>query len=113
MLILSGDLDTKYELDMTKNKGAIDVFTLIAIVMHQSIPSLTIPPPGRPPGFAHSSCPWCRVFAPLSCPGICPGGGEGGLKSKFDNFEKSAIFALSLSSNSFHMFIYARSEHVT
>ena len=44
-------------------------------VMYQSIPSLTIPP-GDPRGFAHSGCPWGRVFAPLSCPG------GGGLKSK-------------------------------
>ena len=27
------------------------------------------PPPGNCRGFAHSSCPWGRVFAPLSCPG--------------------------------------------
>ena len=42
---------------------------------HQSVPSLTIPP-GDPREFAHSSCPWGRVFAPLSCPGgcVCPGG---------------------------------------
>ena len=33
-------------------------------------------PPGRPRGFALSSCPWGRVFAPLSCPGGCPGGLE-------------------------------------
>ena len=31
-------------------------------------------PPGRPQGFAHSCCPRGRVFAPLSCPGVCPGG---------------------------------------
>ena len=48
--------------------------------------------------------------------GICPGRFVlEPLKSKqqFYNFEKSAIFALSLkqmSSSSFHMFIYARSE---
>ena len=49
--------------------------------------------------------------SPLGDPGdshilVAPGVG-------FDNFEKSAIFALSLkqlSSSSFHMFIYARSE---
>ena len=65
-------------------------------------------PPGRAPGYSHilARCPCGRVFAPLSCPG--------GLKSKskFDNFEKSVIFALSLKqmcSSSFHMFIYARS----
>ena len=68
-------------------------------------------PPGDPREFAHSSCPRGRVFAPLSCPRVCPGGLKS--KQKFDNFEKSAIFALSLkhlSSSSFHMFIYARSE---
>ena len=61
-------------------------------------------PPGDPQGFAHSSCLRGRVFAPLSCPGVCPGV----LKQS-----KSTIFALSLkqlSSSSFHMFIYARSE---
>ena len=67
--------------------------------MYQSIPSLTIPQ-GDPPGFPHSSCPWGRVFTPLSCPGV---------------LNQSAIFALSpaltqMSSSSFHMFIYARSE---
>ena len=83
--------------------------------MYQSIPSLTIPPPPPPPNdpreFAHSCYPSGRVFAPLSC----PAGGGGGLKSKqkFDNFEKSAISALSLkqlSISSFDMFIYARIE---
>ena len=28
------------------------------------------PPPGNCRGFAHSSCPWDRVFAPLSCPEV-------------------------------------------
>ena len=41
--------------------------------MYQWIPSLTIPLPGDPRGFAHSSCPWGRVIGPLSCPGVCPG----------------------------------------
>ena len=74
--------------------------------MYQSIPSLTIPP-GDPRGFARSSCPRARVFAPLSCPGVLS-------QSKSSIILKqSAIFALSLkqlSSNSFHMFIHARSE---
>ena len=74
-------------------------------IMYQSIPSLTIPP-GDPRGFAHSSCPRGRVFAPLSCPGVLN-------QSKSSIIlKKSAIFALSLkqlSSSSFHMFIYARS----
>ena len=72
--------------------------------MYQSIPSLTIPsPPGDPRGFADFSCPRGRVFAPLFRPGVL----------SQSNFEKSAIFALSLkqlSSSSFHMFIYARSK---
>ena len=50
-------------------------------------------------------------FAQGSAWGVC----SGGLKSKYklDNFEKSVIFAVSLkqlSSSSFHMFTYARSE---
>ena len=60
-------------------------------------------PPGRPPGFAHSSCPWGRVFAPVSCPGVLT-------QSKSSI---SAIFALSvkqMGSSSFHRFIYAGSE---
>ena len=77
------------------------------VIMYQSIPSLTIPPRGDPRGFAHSSCPWSRVFAPLSCPGVLN-------QSKSSIIlKKSAIFALSLKqmgSGSFHMFIYARSE---
>ena len=80
--------------------------------MYQSIPSLTIPP-GDPRGFAHPSCPRGPVFAPLSCPGVCPGVGGFKSKKRFDNFEKSAIFALSLkqlSSSSFHMVTYAGSE---
>ena len=75
--------------------------------MYQSIPSLTIP--GDPRGFAHSNCPRDRVFAPLSCP-------EGGVLNQSKSsiiLKKNATFALSLkqlSSSSFHMFIYARSE---
>ena len=34
-------------------------------------------------GFAHSNCPWGRVFAPLSClGGFAKGQPPGGLKSK-------------------------------
>ena len=80
--------------------------------MHQSIPSLTTPP-GDPPGFAHSSCPWGRVFAPLSCPGVYPGVGVLNQNKSSIILKKSAIFALYLkqmNSSSFHMFIYARSE---
>ena len=77
--------------------------------MYQLIPNLT---------FAHSSCPWGRVFANLSVPGVCPGVcPRGGLlnqsKSSTILKENSATFAFSLkqmSSSSFHMFIYARSE---
>ena len=79
--------------------------------MYQSIPSLTIPPPGDPRGFAHSSCPRGRVFASLSCPGFCPG--VSNQSKSLIILKKSAIFALSLkqlSSSSFHMFIYAGSE---
>ena len=75
--------------------------------MYQSIPSLTIPPPGDPRGFAHSSFPRGRVFAPLSCPGVLN-------ESKSLIILKKARFLLSLkqlsSSSSFHMFIYTRSE---
>ena len=70
------------------------------LVMYQSIP--------RPRGFAHSSCPWGRVFAPLPCPGGVLNQSKSSIILK-----KSAIFALFLkqmSSSSFHMFIYARSE---
>ena len=70
------------------------------------------PPPGDPRGFAHSNCPWGRVFAPLSCPEVCPRGVLNQSKSLII-LEESMIFALSLkqmSSSSFHMFIYARSE---
>ena len=60
-------------------RGSVDPQRFLSItlgafeLMYQSIPSLTIPP-GNPRGFAHSCCPWGRVFAPPSCPG--------GLKSK-------------------------------
>ena len=72
--------------------------------MHQSIPSLNIPP-GDPRGFAHFSCPWGRVFAPLFCPGM------GVLNQSKSSIilKKSAIFAKQMSSSLFHMFIYARS----
>ena len=58
-------------------------------------------------GFAHSSCPWGRVFAPLSCPGV------------FNRSRSSiilgenAIFALSLKqmgSSSIHVFMYVGRE---
>ena len=47
-------------------------------VIHQSVPSLTIPP-GNPRGFAHpSSVPLGSGFRSLVLPGACPGA----LKSK-------------------------------
>ena len=78
--------------------------------MYQSIPSLTIPS-RTTPGDSH-----ILVVPGVGFSLLCLARGSArGLKSKekFDNFEKSAIFALSLkqmSSSSFHMFIYARSE---
>ena len=63
--------------------------------MYQSIPRLTIPP-GDLRGFSHSSCPWGRVFAPLSCPRVCPGGGVLNQSKSSIILKKSAIFALSL-----------------
>ena len=83
----------------------------VLTLMYQSIPSLTIPLPGDPWGFAHSSCPWGRVFAPLSCPGVFPGVLNQSKSSII--LKKIKIFALSLKqmgSSSFHIFIYARSE---
>ena len=69
------------------------------------------PPPGDPRGFAHSSCPRGQVFAPSLARGVA----QGVLNQSKSSIilKKSAIFALSLkqlSSSSFHMFIYARSE---
>ena len=78
----------------------------LEVFMYQSIPSLNISQ-GEPPGLAHSSCPRGRVFYPLSCPGVS-NQSESSIILK-----KSAIFVLSLkqlSSSSFHIFIYARSE---
>ena len=49
-------------------------------------------PPSDPRGFAHSSCPWGRVFAPLSCPGVFPGGGLN--QSKSSIILKKARFSL-------------------
>ena len=64
-------------------------------------------PLGDPRGFAHSSCPWGRIFAPLSCPRVL------NQSKSLTILKKSAIFALSLKqmgSSSFHMSVYARSE---
>ena len=52
--------------------------------------------PDHPPwGFAHSSCPWGRVFAPLSCLGVCPGG-KVLHQSKSSIISKKARFLLCL-----------------
>ena len=69
-------------------------------------------PPGDPRGFAHSGCPWGRVFAPLSCPGVCPRGVLNQSKSSII-LKKSALFALSVKQmgSSFHIFIYAHVPH--
>ena len=75
--LVSRNLPIKMTIDMAMH-DFYDMKTMtFHCIMYQSIPSLTIPPRRRP-RFAHSSCPRGRVFAPLSCPGVCPGG----LKSK-------------------------------
>ena len=80
-------------------------------VRYQSIPSLTIlPPPRATPGDSHilSTCPWSRVFAPPSCPGVLNQS-----KSSIILRKKNAIFGLSLKqmdSSSFYKLIYAKSE---
>ena len=55
-------------------------------------------PQDDPLRFAHSSCPWGRVFAPLSFPGICPGFSRGGVlnQSKSSIILKRARFLLCL-----------------
>ena len=50
--------------------------------MYQSIPSLTILPPGDPQGFAHSHCPSGRVFSQLF---LCPWG---------QDFESDKLFTV-------------------
>ena len=76
------------------------------LLKHQSIPSLTTPTRAT---LGDSHIP---VAPGVGFSLLCPD--RGGLKSKekFDNFEKSATFALSLkqmSSSIFYMFTYARS----
>ena len=78
----------------------------VLMIMYQSIPSLTIPP-GDPRGFAHSSCPGVGFSL------LCLARGVLNQSKSSIILKKSAIFALSLkqlSSSSFQMFIYARSE---
>ena len=85
--------------------------------MYQSIPSLTIPPPLGDPRDLHILVAPGVGFSPLSLArwsarGFAGGGVLNQSKSSII-LKKSAIFALSLkqlSSSSFHMFIYARSE---
>ena len=70
-------------------------------LMHQSIPSLTIPP--GDPGDSH-----ILVVPEVRFSLVC-----GGQNKNSIILRKGAIFASSLkqiSSSSFHMFIYARSE---
>ena len=79
--------------------------------MYQSIPSLTIPP-RRPPGDSHILVAPGVGFS-LLC--LARGSARGVLNQSKSSIilKKSAIFALflkQLSSSSFHMFIYARSE---
>ena len=75
-------------------------------IMYQSIPSLTISP-GDARGFAHSSCPWGRVFAPLSCPGVLNQNENAIILKKSTNF---ALLFKQRSSSTFDMLIYARSQ---
>ena len=75
--------------------------------MHQSVPRLTIP--WAIPGDSRIPVAPVAGLSLLVFARGSPAGGGG----KFDNFEKSAIFTLLLkqmSSSSFHMFVYARSE---
>ena len=67
-------------------------------LMYQSIPSLTNPPPGRPPGIRTQLVATGVGFSLLCF-------ARGVLDQS--NSEKRAIFALSLKQ---HMFLYARSE---
>ena len=64
------------------------------VISYLSVNSKLDHPPGRPRGFAHSSCPWGRVFAPLSCRGVCPGVLNQSKSSII--LKKSAIFANKL-----------------
>ena len=77
--------------------------------MYQSIPSLTIPP-GDPRGFAHSSCPWSRVFAPLSCSGLFPEGGVLNQSRSSIILRKTPFLLCLLNKWVAALFIYARRE---
>ena len=105
--------DPKILVHPKKGTGA-EMRSFADMLIFKAIPSLTIPP-GDPRGFAHSSCPRGRVFTPLFCPRVCPGVCPGVLSQSKSSIvlKKSAIFTLflkQLSSSSFRMFIYARSE---
>ena len=91
-LTIVADLKVENDSLIPLSLGSMETLLCLSI-MYQSVPSLTIPP-GDPRGFAHSSCPWGRVFAPLSCPGSTPGVLNQSKSSII--LEKSAIFALSL-----------------
>ena len=92
------------EIGAEENGSCIDV----------SVNSKPDHPPGRPPGFAHSSCP--GVGFSLLC--LARGFDRGWVFNQGKSLiilKKTAIFALSLkqlSSSSFHMFIYARGEQL-
>ena len=77
--------------------------------MYQSIPSLTIPRATSGDSHILVALERGRVFAPLSCPGVCPGGGVLNQSKSSIILKKIAIFALSLkqiSNSSFHIFMY-------
>ena len=85
-------------------------------IVHQSIPSLTTPPPPpATPGDSHILLASGVGVSLLCLARASAPGGEGGLKSNKNLIilKNNAIFALSLtqmSSSSFYMFIYVRSE---
>ena len=75
--------------------------------MYQSIPSLTIPPPATPGG-SH-----ILVASGVEFSLLCLAWGVINQSKSSIILKKTAIFALTLkqlSSSSFHLFIYARSE---
>ena len=84
------------------------VKVLLETLMYQSIPSQTFPPPPGDPRDSHILVPPGVGFSLL-----CLARGVLNQSKSSIILKKSAIFALSLkqlSSSSFHMFIYARSE---
>ena len=80
-------------------------------LMYQSIPNLTTPPRATPGDSHILVAPWVGFSLLCLARGFAPGVLNQSKSSTI--LKKSAIFALSLkqmSSSSFHMFIYARSE---